>query len=433
MSKVIEKTVALQVQAYLNDNQLLPSFQSAYRQYHSTETALLKVTNDILMTIDSRRDAILILLDLSAAFDTLDHNILIKRLNSYFGFSGSVLQWFSSYIKDRGQSVVIGDVISSPQKLDYGIPQGSIVGPLLFTLYTAPLQQVILRHNLECMFYADDTQLYIAVNPKDPSPAYEALRNCIYDVITWNTNNLLMCNPEKTEVIHFSSKFNKSLTINPVFPLNNKDIEIRDKVRDLGVILDKNLSLSNHINEVCKIVTLTIRSIGRIRKYLSADSLKRLVNTLVTSRIDYTNSILYGSTDYDLNKLQRLQNTAARLIKGAKKNDHIIPILEELHWLPIRYRIQFKILLLVYKCLHGLAPQYLIELIKLRCPPRILRSSNRLVLEKPIINMASYGQRAFSYAGPDLWNTLPEHIKNSKSVNDFKKSLKTYFFHLAFK
>ena len=131
MSKVIEKTVALQVQAYLNDNQLLPSFQSAYRQYHSTETALLKVTNDILMTIDSRRDAILILLDLSAAFDTLDHNILIKRLNSYFGFSGSVLQWFSSYIKDRGQSVVIGDVISSPQKLDYGIPQGSIVGPLL--------------------------------------------------------------------------------------------------------------------------------------------------------------------------------------------------------------------------------------------------------------------------------------------------------------
>ena len=172
------------------------------------------------MTIDSRCDAILILLDLSAAFDTLDHNILIKRLHSYFGFSGSVLQWFSSYIKDRGQSVVIGNVISSPQKLDYGIPQGSIVGPLLFTLYT--LQQVILRHNLECMFYADDTQLYIAVNPKDPSPAYEALRNCIHDVITWNTNNLLMCNPEKTEVIS-KSKFNKNLTINQVFSLNNKD------------------------------------------------------------------------------------------------------------------------------------------------------------------------------------------------------------------
>ena len=219
-----------------------------------------------------------------------------------------------------------------------------------------------------------------------------------------------MCNPEKTEVIYFSSKFNKNLTINQVFSLNNKNIEIRDKVRDLGVILDKNLSLSNHINEVCKIVTLTIRSIGLIRKYLSADNLERLVNTLVTSRIDYTNSILYGSTDYDMNKLQRLQNTAARLINGAK-NDHIMPILEELHWLPIRYRIQYKILLLVYKCLHGLAPQYLTELIKLRCPPRTLRSSNRLVLEKPIINMVSYVQRAFSYAGPELWNTLPERIK----------------------
>ena len=118
------------------------------------------------------------------------------------------------------------------------------------------------------MFHAEDTQLYIAVNPQDPSPAYEALRNCIYDVITWNTNNLRMCNPEKTEVIYFSSKFNKNLAINQAFPLNNKDIEIRDKVRDLGVILYTNLSLSNHINEVCKLVTPRIRSIGRIRKYL---------------------------------------------------------------------------------------------------------------------------------------------------------------------
>lgn len=141
--------------------------------------------------------------------------------------------------------------------------------------------------------------------------------------------------------------------------------------------------------------------------------------------------ILYGSTDYDPNKLQRLQNTAARLIKGAKKNDHIMPVLEELHWLPIRYRIQFKILLLVYKCHHGLAPQFPIELIKLRCRPSTLRSSHRLVLEKPIINMVSYGQRAFSYAGPELWNTLPEHIKNSKSVNDFKKKFKNLFFSIS--
>ena len=150
----------------------------------------------------------------------------------------------------------------------------------------------------------------------------------------------------------------------------------------------------------------------------------------MTSRIDYTNSILYGSTDYDLNKLQRLQNTAAPLIKDAKKNDHIMPILEELHWLPIRYRIQFKILLLVHKCLRGLAPQYLIKLIKLRFPPSTRRSSNRLILEKPIINMVFYGQRAFSYAAPELWNTLPEHIKNSKSVNDLKK-IKNLFFSIS--
>ena len=153
MSKVIEKSVAIQTYSYLNNNALFPSLQSAYRAHHSSETALLRVTNDILKALDSRNDVILILLDHSAAFDTLDHNILLSRLHLYFGFKGIVLNWFTYLLPSRSYTRVnIAGSSSSPRNLHYGVPQGSILGPLLFTLYIAPLQDVIATFNPQCMF-----------------------------------------------------------------------------------------------------------------------------------------------------------------------------------------------------------------------------------------------------------------------------------------
>ncbi|CAB3996550.1 Hypothetical predicted protein, partial [Paramuricea clavata] len=136
LSKVLEQTVSVQTQDFLNSNNLYPSFQSAYRKFHSTETALLKVTiNDILRTLDNHQDIILVMPDVSSAFDTLDHDILLARLESYFGFSDTVIKWFKSYLTGRSQSVVIGDVVSTLRHLEYGVPQGlSALGPLLFTL-----------------------------------------------------------------------------------------------------------------------------------------------------------------------------------------------------------------------------------------------------------------------------------------------------------
>ena len=158
LSKVLEKSAAIQVHNYLNDNDLFPALQSAYRKYHSTETALLRVTDDILKTLDSNGEVILVLLDLSAAFDTLDHQILLARLRKYFNFTETALKWFSSYLLGRSQRVSIADATSPPRCLEYGVPQGSILGPLLFSLYMAPLQNVIRSHGLDSMFYADDTK-----------------------------------------------------------------------------------------------------------------------------------------------------------------------------------------------------------------------------------------------------------------------------------
>ena len=211
LSKVIrEKLVAIQVHNYLNCHGLFPTLQSAYRKHHSTESALLRVTNAILRILDTQGEVILVLLDLSAAFDTIDHHILLTRLHTYFNFTESVLQWFSSYLLDRSQQVIISDSTCSPRCLEYGVPQGSILGPLLFTLYLALLQDVILTHDLNCMFCADDTQIYIALkNPDHSVVSVEILQACANNVFAWNTQNMMKSNPGKTDILHFTSRFKK--------------------------------------------------------------------------------------------------------------------------------------------------------------------------------------------------------------------------------
>ena len=331
MSKVIEKSVAIQTYSYLNNNALFTSLQSAYRAHYSTETALLRVTNDILKALDSRNDVILILLDLSAAFDTLDHDILLTRLHLYFGFKGIALNWFFSYLRGRTQRVNIPGSSSSPRNLHYGVPQGSILGPLLFTLYIAPLQDVIATFNLQCMFYADNTQLYIAVKPSTPELAIDFLSTCIKAVFHWNTCNKLQTNRGKTEVLRLTSRFVKNPSLGPQFMVAGVPVDITSKTRNLGVIVDANLTLSSHINDLCKKAFFFINSIGRIRKYLPPDPVKRLVKALVISHLDYCNSLLYGLPSYELARLQRVQNTAARLIVGACQSDYMTPILRGLH------------------------------------------------------------------------------------------------------
>ena len=171
LSKLIERIVCVQLVNHLDKNGLYEVFQSAYRQLHSRETALLRVQNDILQAVDSRGGAILVLLDLSAAFDTINHEKLIRTLDIYCGIRGDPLKWFLSYLKVRAQSVQIGSTFSREQNLLFGVPQGSVLGPVLFTIYTTPLGRIIQRHGLTYHLYADDTQLYMAFKPSDGFPS----------------------------------------------------------------------------------------------------------------------------------------------------------------------------------------------------------------------------------------------------------------------
>ena len=207
VSKLIERAAVSQTQTYLSENKILGTTQSAYRAFHSTETALVCVQNDILCALDRKQEVILVLLDFSSAFETIDLDCLLQRSFTRFSIGGSVLQWFTSYLSDRSQYVSINSVNSEKHKLWCGVPQGSVAGPLLFIMFTTPLQDIVSAHNISCMAYADDMQLYITFDAVDRSSAIRRMENCLNDVRSWALQNKLSLNDSKTELLHFHSKY----------------------------------------------------------------------------------------------------------------------------------------------------------------------------------------------------------------------------------
>ena len=191
--------------------------------------------------------------------------------------------------------------------------------------------------------------------------------------------------------------------------------------------------MHKHISYVCQSCMLHLRNIAAIRRYITREACESLVHAMITSRLDYANSILLGLPHKELNRLQRIQNIAARIILQKPKYEHVTPMLRSLHWLPVDKRIIFKTLTIVFKCIHELAPQYLQDLINLHRPSRNLRSGNgHMLLTVPRSRTVRYGHRIFSCRGPLLWNQLPEEIRLETSLEKFKKRLKTHLFVLAF-
>ena len=430
LSKVIEKVVAKRITRHLEDENLLEVFQSAYKSNHSTETALTRVHNDILCDIDRYNCVILILLDLSAAFDTVDHAVLLRRLKNCFGITGKPLSWIRSYLSDRTQCVYINGERSSTYQLTCGLPQGSVLGPILYTMYTLPLGNIIRHHNMKYHLYADDTQLYMSFCPSssnEPDLTRTRIEACIKDIQLWMSSNKLKLNDEKTEllVLHAQNRPQPQLLS---ISAGDDVITRSNEVRNIGVWFDKTLNMEKHINMTCKSAFYHLRNIAAIRKFISSKDCETLIHAFIRSKIDYCNSLLSGLPAQQLKKLQHVQNSAARLLTLSKKHEHITPILQDLHWLPISERINYKIILLTFKALNNMAPEYLKELLHRYTPKRQLRSSTKNLLEVPKFNMKSYGQRSFSVRAPQLWNNLPEHIKNCSNINTFKKYLKTFLF-----
>ena len=270
LSKVIERVVASRLNDHLINNNLYEKMQSAYRTCHSTETALIKVHSDILQAIDNRKGVILVLLDLSAAFDTIDHNILISRLH-IFGINDAALDWFRSYITSRSQRVSIRNELSDITMLPFGVPQGSVLRPILFILYTKPLADICRRHGINVHLYADDTQLYLPYDILDPADARRAvsqMESCLRDIKQWMTVNKLKLNEDKTEVINITSLYYKDRNLVQSINVGITNVPITTCARNIGVIFDSTLSMNDHISSICKTAYFHLKNIGLFVNFL---------------------------------------------------------------------------------------------------------------------------------------------------------------------
>ena len=396
----------------------------------------MAIAKALRMAVDDGQVSILTLLDLSAAFDTIDHSILLDRLQNTFGISEKALLWIRSYLSDRKQVVVVDGVRSQPEPVKFGVPQGSVLGPVLFTLYSSPLAKIIESHRVKHHSYADDTQINKSATLKPVLSLEPAMRSCCTDVRNWMTTNKLKLNAGKTEAMFVGTPRRLSAIATASIQLESGiDTPIASVVKNLGCLIDSSLSMTAFIRQTAKSCNYHLRRIASIRHLLDVPTTTKLVTSLILSRLDYCNALLSNIPDVSLESLVRVQRNAARLIHRKRKRDHITPQLMQLHWLPIRNRIEYKIITICHKCLHSTAPKYLKDKIPLKKQNQFyeLKSNDDNFTLKPNkAKLVTFGNRAFSVYGPKVWNRLPLQLRQISSHVSFKQKLKTHLFNQAY-
>ena len=301
--------------------------------------------------------------------------------------------------------------------------------------YTNPISSITQSHSsINYHFYADDTQLYISLSPANFSHCIQKLKNYLNDIQNFMFTNKLKLNPDKTEFILIGSKNNRKQLL-PHFPINilGNQVSPAQSVKNLGVMFDSNFTFSDHVSQVIKSTRVHARDLYRIKTSVL------LANALVSSRLDYCNSLFVSLTDFELRRLQLVQNSLCRVVTRSSKFSHITHQLKKLHWLPVRYRVQFKIGLITYKILNQGQPVYLRELIHpytsfrntRRSTPK-LKFLHTLTFDCRVDKSIKHFSNSFSHYAPVLWNSFPFQIRNSPSAASFRKHLKTHLFNSSF-
>jgi hypothetical protein len=318
VSKLIERVISKQIVTHLNDGGFWDPQQYAYRQFHSCETALLDVLDFVYSGIDDKKVTLLVLLDLSAAFDTIDHNILSQRLQKC-GIAERAHKWIIDYLSNRQQIIKCKDVLSSPQPVLYGVPQGSVLGPVLFNVYLTGLRDILISHGIHYVFYADDLQLMLHSTVADLPMSIRKMEACIISVRKWFTSAFLTLNVDKTEFMILGNPPLIRKVNDVTLKIGDATIKPTDCLRDLGLYLDPTLTLKHHITRICSRAFTALRMIGRLRRSLSLQSRQLLLHALVLSHVDYCLATLFKVPNEYLKKIQRVINSTFRFLHSIKK------------------------------------------------------------------------------------------------------------------
>ena len=317
---------------YIEINHLHAVNQSAYRPNHSCETAMVHVTDEIQNSLSKKHNVLLVLLDLSAAFDTVDHQLLFDRLEAQYNIQDDALSLLKSYLDRRKFSVVIDEYKSEPHKLFYGVPQGSILAPQLYSLYTRNIETIAEKHGVNVHLYADDCSIYIPFEEKDVATTKNRITKCIADVKEWMGKSYLKLNENKTKIMLLKPKGPKSYSVNS-FQLNldGNMMEEETTVKLLGVQLDPNLNFSKFINKKISNCNFHLRNLRAIKNSIPQKTRIILVTSLICSTLDYCNALLICVPKYSIDLLQKVLNKAVRFIYDVRSKDHITPYLYKLH------------------------------------------------------------------------------------------------------
>ncbi len=429
LSKLMERVVSDQLQRHSSKNCLLPKCQSAYRPHHSSETAVLKIISDTLSFFDKGEVCLLVFLDMSSAFDCVDHDILIQRLEISCGVSGAPLQWLTSFLSNRSMTLSrVAD--DGGVALTSGVPQGSVLGPQLFSLYIADIVHVVESHGLHIHLFADDIVIYGSSkgNINDMRLLSSHVSLCLSDVKAWLDSNRLSINPQKTKAMWCHSSRRRVDTSVPV-SVSGVVIQPQNCVQYLGVTLDSNLLMTANVSKTASTCFSMLRRIRTLRKSLTRPLLINTVTALVLSRLDYCLSAHAGLPSSTLWRLQRVIHASARLVYGAGKYDHVSDFLHELEWLSVSERIDVRLGTLAFQCKSALAPVYLIELLVdvASLPGRErLRSSTSGHFATPRVQHPTFGGRSFQSLATRVWNNIPSAVSSTESVSSFKRNFKKY-------
>ena len=411
-------------------NELLSPNQSGYKQYHSCETALLEVVNNIQQLIQNDDLTAVLMLDFSAAFDTVDHNCLLYKLKNNFGIAGNALQWLSSYLNNRSSSVAINGCYSTNKIYTFGVPQGSVLGPLLFILYTNELSDVCKEFNLKMHSYVDDTILYLGFNSlSEFNTVLGTLQKCLRKIETWMSQNFLKLNLDKTQALVCGKKRLLKLYQVDIENINidlQIDCSLMTSAKLLGVYFEQTLSLEHMVIETCKVCFFKLLKLSNLRVVLSQKHKIMLINYFIISRLDYCNCLYACIPHYLLRKLEKGLNACIRFIYDIPLTNHdLINYYADSHILPIEYRIKYKLCLTVHKILNNLAPQYLSNLF---CTYTPLRENLRLGDDCFIIVTEHQIEKIISHKMCITWNLLPLALRSCRQLHIFKKNLKTFYF-----
>ena len=419
ISKIIERHISDQVKEYLNRHKLLYERQSGFRNNHSCESALTAIIDDWITAIDKNKIVGTVLLDLSKAFDLVDHKILLSKLRCYQFGEGS-LTWFESYLTQRQQQVSIAGKLSSSMHISSGVPQGSVLGPLLFLLYINDLALEIDKSLID--FFADDATL--TMTGTCTADIAQELNSDVVSAVNWCKRNKMTVNILKTKAMFLSSAQRQSyLQENaPNIRIGNDQIQLSSHEKLLGVIVDSSLNWSSQVEATLKKGNSLLYLLGRIKIYLNSSTRKLYFNAYILPHIDYCCTIWGNCNNNLLDKLIKFQKRAARLILDKAMDTPSAELFQQLGWMRFAERVIYRKAILMYKSLHNLAPTYLST--KFTYTSEIhqvnLRSLTDSTLYVPKPNLEIY-RKTFAYSGSKIWNTLPESVRGAPSLWAFKQ------------